>query len=1495
MAGKSRSLNFVLLVCALIGAALFYGCGGGGGNSSDPLPVPIMQISGNIKSPAELANIAYEGNLLPEARAQFAAPGVTVHLESDATKSTTTDSNGNYVLSGIPVGTHRVVARIRTLSGKTYKVISSPVTVSERAAEVVAPQLELRQATLALSGILRKADGSAFPFARMTLWGEPFTTDANGIFSTPPMPEGTVENIVITNSGFQEVKINSSFVENAPFIEQVVVSSAATNRAPTATLTATKYSVDRLYEVNLTGVALDPDNNIATYTWSANSGYFTSNISSDTQRMWVAPNSDTIATLTFTAIDTAGLRGSASIQVKVGRGIVVPNNTPVISNITVSPADLSGNRNYTLSATATDADGDTLAYSWNASASNGNIGKLTSLNSSSIAWVTPDVTATTSVTITLTVNDLKENGLKSRSQVFTVSPTRINQAPTNLAIDIVDLNNVATTTFYAYRDYILKGSATDPEGEALTWQWSVNKGTVNTPTATSTRWLTPSTPQTADITLTVTDIKGSSSTFKRTVNILDSGLQRPAVSIVASPSSKIIKVAQSISFEGFGIASPSGANITSDRFTWTETDGVLAPYAVNTGSKTIARSYAKPATYTIILEALDFDNVPGTYEYSFRVNATPTSTISQPANNASYDQYAAVTFTANASDTEDGVITTDSQFVWTFPAPTGVKTGRTFSLTDLATGTHNISLSVADALGDFSATSTVKITINENRPPVATITVPANNSTVLINTPLTFTATASDPEDTTIPAGNFFWTFPDPINATTGTSITVSNLLVSTQTIKLQVMDSRGRYSATRTVDVYVNRPPVISMISIDSIANASGAAVLLGSPARFGVSVDDEEGLLNQIAWYSGTTLLGLGQYIEVSTLTAGLHPIEVRATDRRGAITASQTGVFINERPVMTIINPANTISVGLSQPILFEGSGTDTVGTVGLGSFRWYDYSYKLGATNTFNAGLGNNTFTFDGYTKATEFGTHTITLEGADQYNALGFAYREIFVNSKPTVAMTSPASGTRIDTDNDAIFTAMVYEDDSEDSLTVRWYADTYPSTVLKTEVATSSATGKAFSYNTAALASGSHTIFCEVTDMYGLQAVASTGVFINRLPYAQSGKIQISTTQYATAPANIPVFISANPSMSISFSVDDFDYELNGTVNAYKPENIKWESDRGLFGPDSKGSSISQSFPIGYNEVTARIYDTFYPQFEHQASTSYKIAFYVWQSKDLLVDAGAVDIHGNGDTLFVSSNQGPAIREFKYTGGAEPNPYILEDTDRLRDLNATATLNTVYCSSYSQDSKVVVLGTDGSDILYKFEDITNPVSHTFAGLAGARSLACNTQYATIAYFTRGTELVPFNPSTWQVDGTAVSAVDGVNFGTLGRVRYSYLTTDYTSRVFVADTTNNRVVRFMTDSLSEPRTVSASSPIDIAATRKRLLTLSNTDSKVTLHAVDNASSSVMMSFGTAGTGVGQFNNPVSIYFYEKDLLVLELGNAGNKRLQLIRSGHDDWLK
>ena len=185
MAGKSRSLNFILLVCALIGAAWFFGCSGG--TASDPIVVPVLQISGTVYSQDNLGNIRYDGNLQPDMRAQFVAPGVLVHLASDETKNATTDKDGKYVITGLQPGTYQVVARIKVSDTLAYKAISTTVTVSEQKATVEAPQLDLKKATARVYGVVKKADGSNFPNAKLTLWGESFYSESDGTFKSPLM------------------------------------------------------------------------------------------------------------------------------------------------------------------------------------------------------------------------------------------------------------------------------------------------------------------------------------------------------------------------------------------------------------------------------------------------------------------------------------------------------------------------------------------------------------------------------------------------------------------------------------------------------------------------------------------------------------------------------------------------------------------------------------------------------------------------------------------------------------------------------------------------------------------------------------------------------------------------------------------------------------------------------------------------------------------------------------------------------------------------------------------------------------------------------------------------------------------------------------------------------------------------------------------------------------------------------------------------------------
>lgn len=1506
MAGKSRSLNFILLVCALIGAALFYGCGGGGGgNSSDPLPVTYTQITGKIETSELPLNIVYEGNLKPELRG-LGLGGVSVWLESDFyNKKATTLNDGTYFIDKVTPGKHRIVAKYTNSSGQIYKTISEEVSVVEGETKPVNLTLKnIHLASISLTGLLKDASNSQVPVGGKVLaWGEPFEVTTTGQFVIP-MPTNAIATMTFQVPGYQtSVLPNVTFKSNPPVLEQFVVTQNSTNRPPTVFLYGSSSEVAKLGAIKFTANVYDPDNNIATYSWSSSDGYFADHGATDLSRNWMAPNADKIATVTLTIVDMGGLKSIAKVSVKVGLGEVKPNSPPQVSDIVITPQDIRGDRTYTLSVTATDQDSDRIYYKWSSNPASG-VFLLDSNNQ--VSWKSPDVVADTPLVLSVTVDDRRPNGRVEKTRSIVVGPTQANQPPTGLAIQLTNIDGTQATEVKTYQEYYLTGVATDPESETLTWNWSGAGTFIDSTKIVKVRWRAPSTPQTATINLTVTDPKNASNAITRSFDVVDSGLIRPTVSITASPNQKLLKRGDKITFTGSGIGS-NGVVSDVKTFVWYGRPDGGEWAKVSEGLKEITRQYDSPGTYSVYLEAEDSIGVPGeSASYNFRINATPTATIAQPANNSSYNQYAAVTFTGTASDIEDGSITNDSSFVWTFPAPTGVRTGRTFSLNDLATGTHNISLCVADSLGDFSAASTVRVTINANQAPVATITEPDNNTTVLINTPLTFKANASDPEGEIIPAGNYLWVFPDPVNATTGTSITVNNLPMGPATVTLRVADSRNLFSATRTVEVYINRPPVISMISVDSIPNGSGAAVLLGAPAKFGVSVtDEEEPSLSQIAWYKGTTLLGRGPNIEVSTLTVGLHAIKVEATDKRGYKTASETGVFINERPIMTITQPAAT-SFKLNELISFAGTATDTTGVVGLASYRWYDYGNKLGKEVQITEGDQKNLFSYT-FTNSNQFGTHTIRLEGVDQYGAAGNAYKEIFINDAPSVTMTGPASGTRIDTDTDAVFTANVIEKDSEDILTVKWFADVYPSAspLDSTTGSVSSESGnKTFSFTTSSLTAGPHTIFCEVTDMYGLQAVASTGVLINQLPYAQSGKIMITTAQYATTTANIPVFLSTDPNMEIGFKIDDFDYEINGSINSFKPENIKWEWKSDLQ-PNwtafvtSNGSTATQTFKFGYNEVTVRLYDSFYPEFEQQASATYQIAFYVWNSTSITnICNNPVDMYVESTKVYLASKAAPGgvfYYNLKNAGDAYPN--ILADPKKNISL-ASGPFDPVYACSLTEGGAIVALGLKTAvTTLASFEETGTPSFRVFAGLDGATSLAFSSD-ETLAYVTSGNTIVTFNPSlpTWAAVGTPKTDADGINFGTLGRIRYPSL--GFADQVFVADPTNKRVVRYFTNTLSGAQSIESDlSPIDMTTTSKRVIML-NSNSQLSLHAVDNASSSAMITFGgiTTTGEAGKFNNPIAVYYTNDCILVLEAGDVDTKRrIQIIRSGLTDLLK
>ena len=120
MAEKRRNnLNFLLLVCAIIGAALFYGCGGVG---SDNVPKTICVVTGTVEGSNEIA---------ASVRGASVIAGADVWIESDYENRVKTDAAGKFTLTTVP-GNHRIVASYK-LGTTVYKNRTAAFSVEKGA------------------------------------------------------------------------------------------------------------------------------------------------------------------------------------------------------------------------------------------------------------------------------------------------------------------------------------------------------------------------------------------------------------------------------------------------------------------------------------------------------------------------------------------------------------------------------------------------------------------------------------------------------------------------------------------------------------------------------------------------------------------------------------------------------------------------------------------------------------------------------------------------------------------------------------------------------------------------------------------------------------------------------------------------------------------------------------------------------------------------------------------------------------------------------------------------------------------------------------------------------------------------------------------------------------------------------------------------------------------------------------------------------------------
>ena len=177
-----------------------------------------------------------------------------------------------------------------------------------------------------------------------------------------------------------------------------------------------------------------------------------------------------------------------------------------------------------------------------------------------------------------------------------------------------------------------------------------------------------------------------------------------------------------------------------------------------------------------------------------------------------------------------------------------------------------------------------------NQPPTAQLTSPAGGTVFTAPASITISANATDPDGSVTQVAFYANGTLVGTDATAPYSVSWNNVTAGSYTLTARSTDDDGATttSAPTTISVTGNTPPTVAITS--PLANASFRA---NSSITILASASDPDGGVTQVAFYSGTTLLGTDATAPYSyiwnSVPTGSYSLTARATDTGGATRAS------------------------------------------------------------------------------------------------------------------------------------------------------------------------------------------------------------------------------------------------------------------------------------------------------------------------------------------------------------------------------------------------------------------------------------------------------------------------------------------------------------------------------------------------------------------------------------------------------------------------------
>ena len=700
------------------------------------------------------------------------------------------------------------------------------------------------------------------------------------------------------------------------------------NTAPTASAIATtSTTVNGLGTVTLDGSANDPEGDTLTYRWTSSGGGMFRDASL-LHTIWTAPDKtdiaqDIVLTLTVTDDGAGQLSHAAEVNVRVRE-----NQRP-IAEVSPDTATVDGGEEVELEATASDPDTTTLTYDWTSSGG----GSFHDASALDTTWTAPPKTnAAQDITLTLTVTD---DGHVERAATVTVQVTvRANRAP------VATATAITPTTVNGDGTVMLRGTATDPDGDGLRHTWSSNGGgSFDNASALDPTWTAPrktNDVQNIVLTLTVTEDRAGARTETANVGVTVRANRAPVATATAITPTTV---------NGDGTVMLRGTATDPDgdglRHTWSSNGGGSFRDASALDTTWTAPRKTNDVQNIVLTLTVTEDRVGARTEtanvgVTVRANQAPRVTVSPTT--ATVDGGEEVALDGMASDRDDGTLTyrwssdgggafdDDEALVTPWFAPRATAANERLVLT----------LTVTDS-ANASASATASVTVRANQAP--RVTVSPSTARVDGEEVLAVSGAATDPEGdrlTYIWSSNGGGSFRDV--SALDTTWTAPRKTNDVQNIVLTLKvtdDGHVERAATVTVQVTVQAnlaPEATATATTPTTVNGGGTVTLHGTAT-------DPEGDSLRHTWSSN----GGGSFVNASALdttwtaprkTNDVQNIVLTLTvteDRVGARTeTANVGVTVraNQAPVATAtaITPTTVNGDGT---VMLRGTATDPDG--------------------------------------------------------------------------------------------------------------------------------------------------------------------------------------------------------------------------------------------------------------------------------------------------------------------------------------------------------------------------------------------------------------------------------------------------------------------------------------------------------------------------------------------------------------------------------------